>query len=127
MSVAGPARTALPQPAGSRRRSTARRGNRRLRALAALLVPRRTPAPSPPVANDGPVVLVLPVLPDLSHTFVYREVLALLRQRPDWHVVVLADNPQAPVHAEAAELLKRVQFLRRDGVLRAACARDAGC
>jgi colanic acid/amylovoran biosynthesis glycosyltransferase len=117
MSEAGPARTpcrSLPARGGAALLAAG------LRALAALLVPRRTPAPSPPVANDGPVVLVLPVLPDLSHTFVYREVLALLRQRPDWHVVVLADNPRAPVHAEAAELQKRVQYLRRDGVLRAA-------
>lgn len=91
-----------------------------LRALAALLVPRRAPAPLPPAANVGPVVLVLPVLPDLSHTFVYREVLALLRQRPDWHVVVLADNAQAPVHAEAAALRARVQYLHRDGITRAA-------
>ena len=95
-----------------------------LRALAALLVPRRTPAPLPPVANDGPVVLVLPVLPDLSHTFVYREVLALLRQRPDWRVVVLADNATAPVHAEAKALQQHVQYLRRDGITRA--ARRAG-
>jgi len=91
-----------------------------LRALATLLVPRRTPAPARPVANDGPVVLVVPVLPDLSHTFVYREVLALLRHRPDWRVLVLADNPRAPVHADAKALRPLVQYLRRDGIVRAA-------
>lgn len=91
-----------------------------LRTLAALFATRRATTPSPAVAGDGPVVLVVPVLPDLSHTFVYREVLALLRQRPDWRVVVLADNPDAPVHAEAAELRARGQYLRRDGILGAA-------
>lgn len=91
-----------------------------LRALAAVLVPRRPAAPTPPVAGDGPVVLVLPVLPDLSHTFVYREVLALRRLRPDWRIVVLADNPNAPVHAEAAELRTHVRYLPRDGIVGAA-------
>lgn len=89
--------------------------------LATLFAGRR----SPPVRDGGgrgagPVVLVLPVLPDLSHTFVYREVLAILQQRPDWRVVVLGRNDRAPVHAEAKALLGRVGFLRRDGVTRRA-------
>lgn len=76
---------------------------------------------SPPIVvasgrRDGPVVLVVPVLPDLSHTFVYREVLAVLRQRPDWRVVVLEHNRRAPVHAEAKALLAQATFLPRDGV-----------
>jgi colanic acid/amylovoran biosynthesis glycosyltransferase len=91
-----------------------------LRAFAAVLVPRRAPAAPPAVAGPGPVVVVVPVLPDLSHTFVYREVLALLRLRPDWRVVVLARNERAPVHDEARELLAHATFLRRDGVTRAA-------
>lgn len=70
--------------------------------------------------GTGPTVIVLPVLPDLSHTFVYREVLAMLRQRPDWRVVVLARNPGAPVHAEAAELEKVATFLPADGITRRA-------
>ncbi len=78
----------------------------------------------PPIAattsNTGPTVLVLPVLPDLSHTFVYREVLALLRQRPTWRVVVLAHNHHAPLHDEAKELLKVATFLPRAGITRAA-------
>lgn len=86
--------------------------------LAALGTPRRAPAVAAASAGDGPVVLVLPVLPDLSHTFVYREVLAILRQRPSWRVVVLARNDLAPVHTEARELLDRAVFLRRDGVTR---------
>ena len=91
-----------------------------LRALAMILVPRRFSATPPAKAGPGPVVLVLPVLPDLSHTFIYREVLALLRQRPDWRVVVLARNERAPVHAEARELLARATFLRRGGITAAA-------
>ncbi len=74
-------------------------------------VPRRL---CPPAA--GPVVLVLPVLPDLSHTFVYREALAILRQRPDWRVVVLARNARAPVHEEAAALLPQATYVPRDGI-----------
>lgn len=91
-----------------------------LAALATAIVPRRAPAPAPTVDGDGPVVLVLPVLPDLSHTFVYREALAILRQRPDWRVIALARNDRAPVHAEARALLAHATFLPRDGVTRSA-------
>ena len=69
--------------------------------------------------TTGPVIVVLPVLPDMSHTFVYRELLAILKQRPDWQVIVLARNEQAPKHQEAAELLQRATFLPREGVTRA--------
>ena len=98
-----------------------------LRALDAVLATtvaiaarKRPPAPAVNRAGPGPVVLVLPVLPDLSHTFVYREVLALLRQRPDWRVVVLRRNERAPMHAEAGELLARATYLQRDGITRRA-------
>jgi glycosyltransferase involved in cell wall biosynthesis len=90
-----------------------------LRALAWLVVPRRLPQPTATQPGPGPVVLVLPVLPDLSHTFVYREVLALLAQRPDWRVVVLARNERAPVHAEARALRAHATFVPRDGITRA--------
>lgn len=96
-----------------------RLGTLLLAGVARLVVGRR-PRPAPTsTPNRGPVVLVLPVLPDLSHTFVYREVLAMLRQRPDWRVFVLRRNDRAPVHPEARELLARSTFLPRDGVLRA--------
>jgi glycosyltransferase involved in cell wall biosynthesis len=90
-----------------------------LRGLAALLA-RRPPAPDHGEQRDRrrPVVLVLPVLPDLSHTFVYREVLAILRQQPTWRIVVLARNAQAPVHAEADRLAAVSTYLRRDGITR---------
>ena len=89
-------------------------------AAAAAVAPRSAPPVRAGRPGRGPVVLLLPVLPDLSHTFVYREVLSMLRQRPDWRVVVLQHNPTAPVHREAAELLPRVQFLRRDAITRRA-------
>ena len=90
-------------------------------ALLAWLLTGKRPAPAPTTTgNQGPVVLLLPVLPDLSHTFVYREVLAMLRQRPDWRVFVLRRNDRAPVHPEARELLAHATFLPRDGVTRAA-------
>lgn len=76
-------------------------------------------APATPAPKEGKTVIVLPVLPDMSHTFVYRELLAILEQRPDWHVVALTRNEQAPRHREAEQLLDRVTFLPRDGITRA--------
>lgn len=88
-----------------------------LAGLAAVATRRR----SPPLRREGadpkgPVVVVLPVLPDVSHTFVYREVAALLRLRSDWRCIVLAHNPTAPQHAEAKALLPFVHYLPRSGV-----------
>jgi glycosyltransferase involved in cell wall biosynthesis len=78
----------------------------------------KAPAEAGQLAGKGPVVLVVPVLPDVSHTFVYREVLALLDERPDWRVVVLARNESAPMHAEAQRLLQRATFLLCEGITR---------
>ncbi|MBL8754698.1 MAG: glycosyltransferase family 4 protein [Planctomycetes bacterium] len=90
-------------------------------ALLANVTAGKRPRPAPTTGpTDGPVVLVLPVLPDLSHTFVYREVLALLRLRPDWRVLVLQHNPTAPVHPEARELTAKATFLPREGITRSA-------
>lgn len=90
-----------------------------IRALTALLTSPKAPDHRPAKArSSGPVVVILPVLPDMSHTFVYRELLAILAQRPDWHVVALTHNQQAPRHREAEELLQRTTFLPRDGVTR---------
>jgi colanic acid/amylovoran biosynthesis glycosyltransferase len=81
---------------------------------------KQAPPPVPAKGGnlDGPVVVVLPVLPDMSHTFVYRELLAILEQRPNWQVIALNQNHQAPVHDEARRLLDRVQFLPREGMTR---------
>lgn len=76
---------------------------------------------APPIRRDasnpnGPVVLVIPVLPDTSHTFVYREALALLAARPSWRCVVLASQPSAPRHREAEALAQKAVLLPRSGV-----------
>jgi len=89
-----------------------------LAVFAALCTRRRSPPLARAKPGTGPVVVVLPVLPDLSHTFVYRELLAMLEQRPDWQVVALHHNGAAPRHREAERLLERVTFLPRDGVTR---------
>lgn len=94
-----------------------RLANALLAAIATAVSGRRSPIVRRDGSNpDGPVVLVVPVLPDQSHTFVYREVLALLRARPSWRCVVLARNAQAPRHGEAEELSARAVFLPRTGV-----------
>jgi glycosyltransferase involved in cell wall biosynthesis len=77
---------------------------------------RHVPPPAGRSAG-GPLVVLLPVLPDLSHTFVYREVLALLAQRPDARVLCLERNTSAPVHAEAQALLARTGFVPQQGIL----------
>lgn len=87
-----------------------------LGALATLSSSRTAPAVRRDRAGDGPVVVVLPILPDLSHTFVYREALTMLRLRPDWRIVVLQRNPGAPVHTEAAAVRERATYLKRDGI-----------
>ncbi|MCC6670878.1 MAG: glycosyltransferase family 4 protein [Planctomycetes bacterium] len=80
------------------------------------------PAPqTPPGAGAAPAGIpwiLLPVLPDLSHTFVYRETLALLALDPAIRILVLERVEGVPVHAEAGALLARATFLPRDGVLR---------
>ncbi|MCA8954209.1 MAG: glycosyltransferase [Planctomycetes bacterium] len=91
-----------------------------LAGVAATLSPRRTPPTPTGPREHHHVVLVLPVLPDLSHTFVYREVLAIRQQRPDWRIIVLDRNARAPVHAEAAALLPDATFVPRDGITRRA-------
>lgn len=91
----------------------------KLAALTAVFTSRTAPKVAPASAKaTGPVVVVLPVLPDMSHTFVYRELLAILKQRPAWRVIVLQPNEQAPRHREAEELLQLATFLPRDGVTR---------
>jgi glycosyltransferase involved in cell wall biosynthesis len=64
------------------------------------------PATPPRPRGDGTAILV-PVLPDLSHTFVYREALALVRRRPDWQVLVLERGAPGVLHRDA-EALARV-------------------
>ena len=56
------------------------------------------------------VAVLVPVLPDLSHTFVYREVLALKQRHPDWVILALERGDGAVLHAEAQQLLPDAVF-----------------
>jgi glycosyltransferase involved in cell wall biosynthesis len=93
------------------------------RIVARLLVAAFSP-PSPagirPSRRErrGGSTFVLPVLPDLSHTFLYREVLAILERSPAEDVVTLRRGEATTVHPEAGALLPRVRFAPRDGVVR---------
>jgi glycosyltransferase involved in cell wall biosynthesis len=88
------------------------------RGCAALLPGPRADAAQESAPRDGPVVIVVAVLPDLSHTFIYREILALLAQRPSARVVCLARGRGAPVHPEARALTPHVLFAPRAGIAR---------
>jgi glycosyltransferase involved in cell wall biosynthesis len=75
--------------------------------LGLALVPATAPSAEADVrvrAAGRRTALVVPLLPDLSHTFVYREVLALVRRHPDWDVLVLERGVSPVLHREAAEL-----------------------
>jgi len=72
---------------------------RAITAIGLALVPSRAPSP-----RRGRTALLIPLLPDLSHTFVYREALELLRRHPDWEAYVLEAGDDRVVHREAAEL-----------------------
>src|SRR5205823_5023930 len=75
---------------------------RAVTAIGLALVPARAPS-----ARRGRTALLIPLLPDLSHTFVYREALEVLRRHPDWEAYVLERGDDRVVHREAAELARR--------------------
>jgi len=85
-------------------------------ALAVLACTARARPPRSVPRGDGPAAFVLPVLPDLSHTFVYREVEAMLALAPDAIVVVLERGTTRVLHPEAARLLPRARFVPARGV-----------
>jgi len=62
------------------------------------------PTAVPRAPRGDRTAILVPVLPDLSHTFVYREVLALVGRRPDWDILVLERGTPGVVHAEADAL-----------------------
>jgi GT2 family glycosyltransferase/glycosyltransferase involved in cell wall biosynthesis len=60
------------------------------------------------------VAFLLPILPDISYTFVYRELLSLLRQFGRTRkivIVALEEGDHHPLHAEARELLAHAVFV----------------
>jgi GT2 family glycosyltransferase/glycosyltransferase involved in cell wall biosynthesis len=84
--------------------------------LPLLLVRRAGEAPAPePGRRAGALAILIPILPDLSHTFIYREVLKVLAhmrgQRPVV-VVALEEGSYRPLHPEARSLLAHAVFVR---------------
>lgn len=73
-----------PEPPGEREDGTARRSRK-----------------------AGRVGVLVPVLPDISHTFVYREILAMIGQGADFDVIALEEGDHGVLHTEASELLKK--------------------
>jgi GT2 family glycosyltransferase/glycosyltransferase involved in cell wall biosynthesis/SAM-dependent methyltransferase len=72
------------------------------------------PKGAPPGAPGGALAILVPVLPDISHTFVYREVLSLLAQNGRARrmvVVALEEGNAYPLHEEARELLAHAVFV----------------
>lgn len=57
--------------------------------------------------KPGRVGILVPILPDISHTFVYREILAMIRQGADCDVIALEEGDYGVLHSEVNELLKR--------------------
>jgi len=51
------------------------------------------------------VGVLIPVLPDLSHTFVYREILAMKRHGADFVPIVLEEGDATTLHPEAKQLM----------------------
>jgi glycosyltransferase involved in cell wall biosynthesis len=61
-------------------------------------------------AFGGRTAILVPILPDLSHTFVYREALELKRRNPEYEIVALERGDPSIVHREARELLVHARF-----------------
>lgn len=81
-----------------------------------LLLARTAGKPPRPRRDDqaGALAILIPILPDLSHTFVYREVLQVLsRLRGQRRVVVVAleEGSYQPLHPEARALLAHSVFV----------------
>jgi len=49
--------------------------------------------------------VLIPVLPDVSHTFVYREILGMKKNGADFVPIILEEGDSSPLHPEAKELL----------------------
>ncbi len=56
------------------------------------------------------IAILVPILPDISHTFVYREVLAMKRYGADFVVIALEEGDYGVLHPEAGELLELALF-----------------
>jgi GT2 family glycosyltransferase/glycosyltransferase involved in cell wall biosynthesis len=88
----------------------------RLATTVALLCARRFPEREARRSghNDRALAFLVPVLPDISHTFIYRELLSLLAQfgrERKIVVVALEEGDYYPLHDEAKELLAHTVFV----------------
>lgn len=59
------------------------------------------------------IAILIPILPDISHTFVYREVLAMRKHGADFIAIALEEGDHAILHPEAKELLEFAMFAPR--------------
>jgi glycosyltransferase involved in cell wall biosynthesis len=57
------------------------------------------------------IAILVPILPDISHTFVYREVLAMKRYGAEFVVIALEEGDHGVLHPEAKELLECALFV----------------
>jgi colanic acid/amylovoran biosynthesis glycosyltransferase len=57
------------------------------------------------------VAVLLPILPDLSHIFIYREVLAMQYQLASFDVIALEEGDYGILHPEAKALLRGATFI----------------
>lgn len=76
---------------------------------------RPSPGGGVPKQSGRPVRvgILIPVLPDISHTFVYREILAMIERGADCDVIALEEGDHGVLHPEAKELLKRAIIVPR--------------
>jgi glycosyltransferase involved in cell wall biosynthesis len=59
------------------------------------------------------VGILVPILPDLSHTFVYREILAMIDQGVDCDVIALEEGDYGVLHPEAKALLMKAIVVQK--------------
>ena len=62
------------------------------------------------VREPTKIAILVPILPDISHTFVYREILAMRRHGADFITIALEEGDHAILHPEARELLEFAVF-----------------
>ena len=60
--------------------------------------------------NPIKIAILVPILPDISHTFVYREVLAMKKHGANFVLIALEEGDYGVLHPEAKELLEFAIF-----------------
>lgn len=83
--------------------------------------PRPSAGDRSPARNAGKpqrIAVLVPILPDISHTFVYREVLEMKKFGADFLVIALEQGDYAPLHPEAKALLDVTRFAPKLSLLR---------